>query len=109
MLSLFKAYQDRRARGTLLLGPPSTLAEFFWHACLQMAFKHIPSPSKNVFFWGGGGGGKFLKKYSDQLFLANQAILRTFVFLKKFFFFGGGSTLKEEKIAGQFFNQIWQI
>ena len=50
-----------------------------------------------------------MKKYSDQLFLANQAILRTFVFLKKFFFLGGGSTLKEEKIAGQFFNQIWQI
>jgi hypothetical protein len=39
-------------------------------------------PLKKCIFLGGRGGGKFLKKYSDQLFLANQAILRTFVFLK---------------------------
>ena len=77
--------------------PPINTSRIFLARVSADGLQTYSQPLKKCIFLGGRGGGKFLKKYSDQLFLANQAILRTFVFLKKFFFFGGGVNIKRRK------------
>ena len=63
--------------------PPINTSRIFLARVSADGLQTYSQPLKKCIFLGGRGGGKFLKKYSDQLFLANQAILRTFVFLKK--------------------------
>ena len=53
-----------------LLGPPSTLAEIFRHACLQSHFLKFPHfPVKIGLFWGVGGVPEFFFYWNPPIFV----------------------------------------